>query len=756
MKKFIIILLLILSLFVFSQKKILLLYKKTEEYGKYMLQNYVIPILEKNGISYDLKDIETFNYYNISTKEYLGVISWYYSTELKYPNLYLRQLSNFVENNGIFFFFNNLGVSTNQREINNFLNKLGVHYMYGYKVLKNFEPLYEKEFFTATPSTLPQPVEKYKIFEKDVNILLELKSNNETYPLIFISPKGGGALFNSFFDNNKEFILNIEKIFNIFLKKTVGSKNKILLVKDKYDTNYYVNIQYQIEKMLEYAKINFNTTTISTFYNKSFIDLLDYRYIIWITNAKYIDTENTEMFLENGGSIVYITDLHNTPWKDKIKIEKHAISKIIFDKRLFPLTNSKDGIELERTFEENLKIVLDNETILSYLVSSNEKLPAIWYKKEKGGYIGYIYPPLVIKELRGLILQCILEMQDYNIMGFLNSYIFYIDDFPIPSYEIKKKGIKDTDFYYKIWWKDIKDFANSYNIKYTFITPLSYNGASNPPFDFSEFLITDEPIKALMEIDNSKHELGLHGYNHLSLLKENWTNKENLQEGLKSAKKFIESVLGHPIFINSYVAPNNLIDEFGVKNLIKALPEIKTIGTTYTSPDEFSEYKILENFTIIIPRPTYGYYPLKKILLTTINTLSNFGAFQHFIHPDDFFSNERNPLNKSWKELLLHLDKFYYKIKTTFPWLRNQTASEAYPYLFEFLTEKYEYNIKGNSLEVIIESSTIKPKYFLLRTKIPIRKVIGGKIIAFYPENDIYILSSELSKLTIKFLEEEK
>ncbi|ONN27268.1 hypothetical protein XJ44_05680 [Thermosipho affectus] len=750
MKKILLTIFLILSILSFSQKKILLLYKGSEEYGEYMLKDHVIPILEKNNLNFDLADIEKFNYYNISSKHYTGIISWYYSTKLNTPEVYLRQLSKFVEEGGIFFFFNNLGVSTEQREINNLLNKIGIHYMYGYKVLKNFEITYDKDFFTATPSTLPQPVEKYKIFAKDIKIILDLKSKDTKYPLIFISPRGGCAIFNSFL-NNEKVVLNIEKLIDVFLTKQVGMKNKILIVKDTYDSNFYTKIQYDLKKTLEYAKINFDITIIDDFYNKSFIDLLPYKYIIWCTNSKFISSENTEMFLNNGGTILYITNIYNTPWKNNIKTEEHIVKKIFFKKEIFPLKNTKNGIGIERSFEISFNVDLHNEKILSYLVS-DKNIPVIWYKKEKNGYLGYIYPPIIIKETRGLILQCILDMQDFNIMGFLNSFIFYIDDFPIPSYEIVKKGINDTNFYYNIWWKDMKDFSKSYNIKYTIVTPLSYNGASNPPFDFSEFLISDKPSNALVEIDNSEHELGLHGYNHLSLLKRNWENEKNLQEGLKSAKKFIQLILGHPIFINSYVAPNNIIDKFGIKNLLKALPEIKTIGTTYTSNDDFSEYKIIGNFAIVIPRSTYGYYPLKKILLNSINTLANFGSFQHFIHPDDFFSNDRNPKNKTWEELLSYLSTFYYKVKITFPWLENQTASEAYPYFFDFLTQKYEYNIKKDKMEIIISPSALKPKYFLLRTKIPIRSILGGDIVAFYPENDIYILKTTSSKVVITFL----
>ncbi|KLO23335.1 hypothetical protein X275_03215 [Marinitoga sp. 1197] len=763
-KSIILIALFLITLSLFAQKDLLLLYKGSEQYGEFMFKYHIIPILEKYNVNYEIKDIEKMNYYRIDNKKYFGIISWYYSPELKDSHLYLRQLSTFVENGGFFFFFNNLGVTSDIREINNLLNKIGIHYMYGYKELKDYKITYKKEYFLSPPATSnKQPVEKYVVFGN--NVILSYKYENNFYPMIILSKNGGGAIFNSFINKHGDIILDIKKIILELINQKVGKENKILIIKTKFDSAEYLSSQKELKKIFTYAKLNYEFINVEDFYNLSFIDLLPYKYIIWNTNAEYIETNTIKRFINNGGSFIFSTSLNNTPWKNEIIEDNTNISKIIFSKKLFPIGNEKNGDSiLKRYFSITFNIKFDkNKNILAYLSDdNNKKIPIIWYEKHNNGYIGYIYPSIILKSTRGLILQTILEMQDVSIAGLLNSYIFYIDDFPLPSYNITKnidgKKITDDEYYYNVWWPSIKKFSEKFNIKYTFVTPLSYNGASTPPFEFTEFFISksNSPYKTLKEIDKSEFELGLHGYNHNSLTKEKWDNPENIVLSLDAAKNFLSKVLNHPIVISSYVAPNNLIDSYGANYLLKALPTIKTIGTSYESNDEFSEYKITNNFVVIIPRSTYGYYPLNRLYLTTINTLANFGTFQHFIHPDDVFAKDRNPENKTWNEMYHNLETFYTTIKTKFPWLRNQTASEAYPYFFDYLSQDVKYYWKGKSLDVIIPDSSLFPKYFMIKSKKIIRKISGGKIIHYYRENNLYIIEMNKNIMNITFLDVKK
>jgi len=117
----------------------------------------------------------------------------------------------------------------------------------------------------------------------------------------------------------------------------------------------------------------------------------------------------------------------------------------------------------------------------------------------------------------------------------------------------------------------------------------------------------------------------------------------------------------------TYVAPNNTIDFFGVRVLKRVFPSIRVIGTYYFSkdtetPNEFGLYDDL----VILPRTTAGYYPVNGLLSDSVSVLMNFGTFQYFLHPDDLFSNDRNPKGEMWKKMLEDLKRFLTDMKRTY------------------------------------------------------------------------------------------
>ncbi len=756
MKKFVLTLLvLLLSSLILAEKPFLLLYNSSEAYGEYMFKNYIVPVLQKFGIQYELKNVIGLNYNEIDPERYSLVISWYYSPNVPYPETYLRQLANFVNNGGKFLFLNNLGVSTSFREINNLMNLLGVHYKGGYKNIQNVKLNYFKEYFLEEPSKgkdTPIPVEKYEIYGKDVKILLSYTSEDGTfYPMIFLSSSGGGAVFNSFVKDGK-VIIDFERLVYDILATNVGKENKVLIVKERYDTDIYLSSQYHYSKIFELAKIDYDFVDFTQFYRFSIFDINKYKFIIWNTDSLYFDSKFIKTFVENGGTFIFSTNVYNTPWRSYIVQKSIPINKLLFDKSLFPFNNTANGTyyalsNFSLTFNLSLP---DKVKVLAKLVGT-EDVPAIWYEKVGNGYIGYIYPSIINTFNRGLVLQSILEMQDLSISGFLNIGTFHLDDFPLPSYNIVRKGVNDDEFYYQTWWNDMKKFSERFNIPFTAMAILTYNGSSAPPFDFTEFFVsnTNGPLKALLELYESNHELGFHGYNHNSLTRENWKNPENLILSLKTAKKFVETLIGHPVFFITYTAANNIIDTYGIENLLKAIPEIEVICTSYN----LDEFGIVGNDVLVLPRATYGYYPKEQVVGTMVNTLANFGSLSHFIHTDDLFATDRNPERKDWDFLYGTLNEIYDELKSKFPWLRFLTTSEAYRYYVDYFKKSVKYTLIGKSAYINVSKDNVLPRYFIVRTKKDIDGIYGAKILAHYPGSNLYIIEMYNHQAVINFKE---
>ncbi|EAR02550.1 DUF2194 domain-containing protein [Maribacter sp. HTCC2170] len=260
------------------------------------------------------------------------------------------------------------------------------------------------------------------------------------------------------------------------------------------------------------------------------------------------------------------------------------------------------------------------------------------------------------KNLRGLLFSQVLLGLEGIPYPVANTSTIFLDDYPSPLYNVYKEPIKSemnktmSEYVTDVWWPDMKKLAIRESIKYTAYVTFDYNTYTTPPFTFKEwdnnaFNRGDKVIQKSswlgQDIIRSGHELGFHGYNHVSLLKSDWPEPEyigtSLNAGIKKWKTLDFKKL--PI---SYVPPSNYIDSLGLAELEKGMPSLKYIQSTYLGdlkeggnrefdPEPFNDY------FFDYPRITSGYY-LDDVNLMTAESLYLFtGIWTHFVHPDDVF-----------------------------------------------------------------------------------------------------------------------
>ena len=82
------------------------------------------------------------------------------------------------------------------------------------------------------------------------------------------------------------------------------------------------------------------------------------------------------------------------------------------------------------------------------------------------------------------------------------------------------------------------------------------------------------------DVYNTGHELGFHGYNHVSLLKEDWPQDQFIVTALNTAVKKWKTIGFNELPI-SYVPPSNYIDSVGLAKLQEGIPSIRYIQSTY-------------------------------------------------------------------------------------------------------------------------------------------------------------------------------
>jgi hypothetical protein len=751
----------------FSFDKIGLLYKGSEgEYGENMLNRYIVPVLEKWGLNFELTDVEKLDDFESAFKNYSGIISFYYSSKMKNPIEYLEALKNFLKKDGVYFFFNSVGAFATeekiieQKWINGPLNLMGIQYSDNWQNLKDFEIKALKDDYFKKDYTQPleMPLETYNIFGKNVEIILSVKDNKREYPLIFNSQKGGGAVYNSFMTNN-EVILNVEKFLEpLKIQLSTESENQILIITDKNNQNEKLN---ELSAEISLAGLKFELMSPEEI-DQLRIKALSKFEVILVDTHSQLNKTLEQKFLDTGRTVVYFGDVDKSPWSDSmIKGKVTEIESFCFSDELSPLSNSEEGICVSWTFSINYDVQLSSENNLIAWFDRKERIPAIWFKELSNGRLGFIDKKILNKKTRGFVISSIMRMQETAIKSILNSFSLQLDDFIVPgfnreiSYDTNKKT-SDIDYYYDIWWPSIKKMIQDFDLQATIYPVLNYNSVDSYPFEFQDLNndIQQRGYKILREIEeNPRYEIGLHGYNHMHLIKENWKEKKPVVESLKRTLNFYSEVMGHDIILQSYVAPNNIIDDFGVDALLEAIPSISNIGTAYESLDKYSEYKLIGNDVVIIPRSTYGYYPVSKIIGNSMNRMASFGGFEHFIHADDVFATDRNPNMYSWEKMLDDMKSFYSKIQTVFPWLQSHTAAQHAELIKKYLKNEIKYIKASDEITVFLPPSTTDSNFFYLYTDKNIKNVKGGKIVWYYNLEHFYVLEMNTHKMNITFFE---
>ncbi|WP_448374727.1 DUF2194 domain-containing protein [Fervidobacterium sp.] len=714
------------------EAKALLLYKGSEQgYGYNILLKYVAPALKNILEGYDALDVEIIDFPNMDLSQYNLIVTCYYSPQMKEAKKYLEKLTYFVLNGGKILIINNLGATMDTSgsnhpglpEINSLYNLLGISYSFGWKkitpdsvtVNKNYSPSETLRFKNT------RDVERFALISPYSESLVRVNdSEGNVYDMAVLSNLGGIISYNYLFDDEGKITIDLSKLFSAILFGNDDTFRFLIVGPENYD----------LKKAFDYTlfRYDWKSSVPST------ISIYD---VVILMNAEFPITDKTLLeYISNGGNVVCI---------GKGNVQKF-VQELRIDSKVFPTPpNFKISIQKNLTFQRSV----ENAVVL---VSSNQNDAIVWKTNFGSGQVIYYPMDLMKKEYRGLFIQSVLSQLPMSIQPIINSWSLYLDDFPLPAYNrkidkiVKEFGeITDNEFYYNVWWPMMKQLAKEFGIKYTTIFVPNYNASVSWPFSFQEYTNTPEQLTALKELLNSSYEIGLHGYNHIPLTAERWTI-EQLDVALSILKIFLRNTLGEDYVPYVYVAPDNIIDLFGVERLLKVFPSIKVVGTTYRSTNTLSEFEILFSKVVIIPRTTYGYYPTDNLITNSVLSLMLLGTYQYFLHPDDLFSNDRNPEGSSWMEMYANLKEFLSTMKQYYPFLRNHWSSESGEIMLEFFKETPIIKKGKEELIVSVPIGYHLPRYYYLRVNGPFT-LSGGRIV--YSYGNLIVVEQTENKMEI-------
>lgn len=479
-----------------------------------------------------------------------------------------------------------------------------------------------------------------------------------------------------------------------------------------------------LKKVADYTKIPFEEMSLSLFNEKK--TLKTSTRVVCITKSDPLSNaaiDSLLSFVAKGGTVFFSkasTDkrinylLGLTP--ETLLSRDEGAMGYFFNKPVFP-GNANFKFEKKgfyhlgipgRNFSNNVQILATAFNDRTYPLITENTIG-------KGKVVYFNSTISFTKEIRGLMFAHVLMGLEGIPYPVANTSTVFLDDFPSPIYNINKEpiktelGISVSDFVTNVWWPDMKKFGQEENLKYSAYVTFDYNSFIVPPFTFKEWdkntftknsTVQEKSSWLGRDIIENGHELAFHGYNHVSLTKDNWKQPEYIVSSLNSAvKKW--NILDFKRLPISYVPPANIIDSVGLAKLQEAIPSIKYIQSTYLGAKEdggdreFDPEPYNDHF-FNYPRISSGFYiePVSEFTIESMHLYT--GIWTHFVHPDDVYqikdgSNKassgdyeyRNKHNLNWyskgsKTGLLDSFKNYLKdFKKKHPMSRFLTAEDA-------------------------------------------------------------------------------
>ncbi|PRX42827.1 DUF2194 domain-containing protein [Salegentibacter salegens] len=369
---------------------------------------------------------------------------------------------------------------------------------------------------------------------------------------------------------------------------------------------------------------------------------------------------------------------------------------------------------------------------------SEENYPLIIKNKiGNGSVITFNTDQYSQKQERGLFFAAILEGLEGVPYPVANASSIMLDDFPAPLYNVKMEpiaseiNISQARFYTEVWWKDMLKLAREEGLEYSAYVCFDYSNSTSPPFNFPEWeqsILTgsngaNAADRLMVDFKSSKHEVALHGYNHVSLNTEEWPNKSYMGLSLQAVKKRW-AARDYGTLPVSYVPPSNIIDSTGFLALEENMPEIIYNASIYLGnfeeggDREFDREPYNDHF-FNFPRITSGFAPTSTREFNQQSLYLYTGVWTHFIHPDDIYQipgeetrasagnyTLRNINSYGWRVsedgspgLFPRFRNYIQNVKKTFPLIRFLKVSEAAKITQNWREVPYKFSETDSKIE---------------------------------------------------------
>lgn len=345
-------------------------------------------------------------------------------------------------------------------------------------------------------------------------------------------------------------------------------------------------------------------------------------------------------------------------------------------------------------FRSSLSISL-RETAVVRAVSGEENLPLVWSTSLGNGRVVVDNIGIYGKVVRGFYAASYSLLGSASAYPVINSAAFYLDDFPSPvpggdgTYIRRDYGLSIAEFYSKVWWPDLVQLAQQYDIRFTGVMIENYEDdtftAPVRQRDGQQFRYFGSLLL------RQGGELGFHGYNHQPLALPDtdygqrysyntWPDETAMLISLQELLDFQKEVLPYAVS-TVYVPPSNILSAAGRKLLQREMPQIRTIASTYfgdgTALPYVQEFGVAEDGIVEQPRIVSGSMVGDSYMrLAAVSELNMHYVSTHFMHPDDLLDVDRGA-QQGWEVYKDGLQDYLQWLTSAAPYLRMQTGTEC-------------------------------------------------------------------------------
>ncbi len=506
-------------------------------------------------------------------------------------------------------------------------------------------------------------------------------------------------------------------------------------VYDPNDPNrYYERIHANVRRVLDYMKMPIKESTAEELQTDGCAAV-----ILSSSKLEPFNPAALARYVEDGG-YVFIT---TTPELDDAFYQLYRKMGILNvggygTEHSIELTSNvligEQGLAIDGDFIQNLSLRVELEAESRVLAKSAEGIPLLWdHAYGQGKFMVFNGTMLQEKTNRGLISGALSMLEPEFIYPIFNSKLLYIDYFPAPIANTFDPALFEAynrdrvRFFKDIWWPDMLKAAKKYDAEYTAVLMQSYNDKVSPPFNDP----IDEDLSGLIsygrEVIKSGGEIGLHGFNHQSLVSDRaaadkygmsaWSNRGYMELAIAESLDFAKQAFpGYRLL--SYVPPSHALSPEGREALKKAWPDMAIIASQYAEDASgFSyvqEYEIASDGILELPRITSGYDDLLFMRWAGANALTSLGIFSHVVQPNDVLKAGDSD-NQSWESKYDSFTTMLKRLDDTYPWLRPQTSAEAGIEVEKALSRAVDWQREDGLLTGAI-SPFEGEAYYILRT----------------------------------------